>query len=306
MSSSGGVPSFPPIVISKAGIVVEGRVGIVNGRVKGGKEFSFKRMHDSVFGPKGPCFGPNGLVNWVTQGPFKESGEIQGPFKEIQEGLGQDSRPIDPYVVKGCREGEKGMGRGLEGLDAVDGGVLIGEGSSASRPRAQTLSLERGVNGDADPLVLGEEPSASRPRAQTISMERGINGDDDPIVGMRRVVMPMEVSKVVKRGTMTDEALHVEASKYVENSLLSVWGWELSSSTLSFGFDRAGAKEGALSGLVSMIEGEEQLPMSIILADGSNGELGSEGEKSSSGEGGGGGGGEFEDLLQDLEGKGCR
>ncbi|RVW51826.1 hypothetical protein CK203_085751 [Vitis vinifera] len=113
------------------------------------------------------------------------------------------------------------MGRGLEGLDAVDGGVLIGEGSSASRPRAQTLSLERGVNGDADPLVLGEEPSASRPRAQTISMERGINGDDDPIVGMRRVVMPMEVSKVVKRGTMTDEALHVEASKWQQ--------WELGS-----------------------------------------------------------------------------
>ena len=60
-----------------------------------------------------------------------------------------------------------------------------------------------------------------------------------------------------------------------------------------------------MSGLVSVIEGEEQLPLSIILVDGSNGELGTEGEKSSGGEGGAGGG-EFEDLLQDLEGKGCR
>ena len=41
------------------------------------------------------------------------------------------------------------------------------------------------------------------------------------------------------------------------------------------------------------------------MPDGSNGELGSKGEKSSGGEGGAGGG-EFEDLLQDLEGKGCR
>ena len=149
--------------------------------------------------------------------------------------------------------------------------------------------MERGVNGDADPLVLGEEPLATHPRAQTISMERGVNGDDDPIVGMTRVAMLMEVSTVVKRGSMTDEALRVESSRYVENSSLSVGGRELSSSTLSSRFDRAGAKEGALSGLVSVIEGEEQLPLSIILADGNNGELGTEGEKSSGGDGGGGG-----------------
>ncbi|RVW88462.1 putative ribonuclease H protein [Vitis vinifera] len=180
---------------------VEGRVGTIDGYVKGGKEFSFKRMDDSVFGLKGPCFRPNG--GWP----------------------------------------------------------------SASRPRTQTLSMERGVNGDADPLVLGEEPLATHPRAQTISMERGVNGDDDPIVGMTRVAMLMEVSTVVKRGSMTDEALRVESSR----------------------FDRAGAKEGALSGLVSVIEGEEQLPLSIILADGNNGELGTEGEKSSGGDGGGGG-----------------
>ena len=84
--------------------------------------------------------------------------------------------------------------------------------------------MERGVNGDADPLVLGEEPLATHPRAQTISMERRVNGDDDPIVGMTRVAMLMEVSTVVKRGSMTDEALLVEASRYVENSSLSVGG----------------------------------------------------------------------------------
>ena len=146
------------------------------------------------------------------------------------------------------------MGLGLEGLDAMDGGVLIGEGPSASRPRAQTLSMERSVNGDADPLVLGEESSASRLRAQMISMERGVNGDDDPIVGMTRVAMLTKVSAVVKKGSITDEALRVEASRYVENSSLSVGGRELSSSTLSSGFDWVGAKEGALSSLVSVIK----------------------------------------------------
>ncbi|RVX19563.1 hypothetical protein CK203_005041 [Vitis vinifera] len=60
---------------------------------------------------------------------------------------------------------------------------------------------------------------------------------------------------------------------------------------------------GGLIGLISEIEGEEQLPLSIILADGSNGEMGPEGERSSGGEGRGD---EFELLLQDLEGRGCR
>ena len=48
---------------------------------------------------------------------------------------------------------------------------------------------------------------------------------------------------------------------------------------------------------------QEQLPLSIILADGSNGEMGLEGERSLGGEGRGD---EFEVLLQDLEGIGCR
>ena len=81
----------------------------------------------------------------------------------------------------------------------------------------------------------------------------------------------------------------------------------LSSSSLSSGFARVGAKEATLSGLISVTEGEEQLPLSIILADGSTGEMDTEGEKSLGGDGRGwGGGGEVEVLLQDLEEKGGR
>ena len=81
----------------------------------------------------------------------------------------------------------------------------------------------------------------------------------------------------------------------------------LSSSSLSSGFARAGAKEVALSGLISVTEGEERLPLSIILADGSIGEMDTEGEKSLGGDGRWwGGGGEVEILLQDLEEKGGR
>ena len=169
------------------------------------------------------------------------------------------------------------MGLGPKGFDAMGGGVLFGEESSITRPRAQSVS--------------------------SISKERGASGDVDPLVGMTRVAMLMEVFAVVKRGLMTDKVLRDEASRYIETSLLFVEGWELSSSTFSSGFDRAVLKEGAFAGFASMIVGEEQLPLSIILVDGNNGEMVFEGEKSLVGEGVGG---EFEDLLQDLEGKGCR
>ena len=106
----------------------------------------------------------------------------------------------------------------------------------------------------------------------SISKERSVRGDVDPLVCMTRVAMPMEVSAVVKKGSMTDEALHDEASKYVDTSSLSVGGPKLSSK---------------YAGLASMIDGEEQLPLSIILVDGSNGELVTEGEKFLGGEGGG-------------------
>ena len=109
------------------------------------------------------------------------------------------------------------------------------------------------------------------------SLESGAFVVEDPIVDKVRVASPLEASTVTKSGSLTDEALRDEASKYVG----------LPSS----------------SGLISEIEGEEHLPLSIILADGSNGEMGPEVERSSGGEGRGD---EFEILLQDLEGRGCR
>ena len=67
----------------------------------------------------------------------------------------------------------------------------------------------------------------------------------------------------------------------------SVGGRVLSSSSLSSGFVRAGAKVAASSGLITLNEGEEQLPLSIILADGNIGVMDTEGEKSLGGDGGG-------------------
>ena len=55
--------------------------------------------------------------------------------------------------------------------------------------------------------------------------------------------------------------------------------------------------------MIALNEVEEQLPLSIILADGNIGVMDTEGEKSL---GGDGEGGEVEVLLQDLEGKGGR
>ncbi|RVW20562.1 putative ribonuclease H protein [Vitis vinifera] len=276
-----------------------GRVGTGDGCENGGKELSFKRMEDSIFGPKDPGFGPSRLVKGVPLGPLKESGEPLGPFKEIQEGLGcrerekgagfglvgQGSRPIDSVVVMdcrpivsidamGCKEGNKGSGPGLEGLVVEDGGTLVGEGPSASLPKAHLLCLERGVNGEPDPLALGEDPSADCTRARSLRMERGVNEVDDPIVGSTRDAKPLEVSVVVERGSMTDEALCVEASRYVEYSALSVG--------------------------VSVVEGEEQLPLSIILADESNGELGTEGVKSSGRIDGGRGETKIQDMSRGI------
>ena len=58
-----------------------------------------------------------------------------------------------------------------------------------------------------------------------------------------------------------------------------------------------------LVGLTSVDGGEEPNLLSIILADGRSGEMTSEGEKTLVEEGVGS---EDEELLQDLEGKGCR
>ncbi|RVW53836.1 Trafficking protein particle complex II-specific subunit 120-like [Vitis vinifera] len=218
------------------------------------------------------------------------SADGQGSFKGTQEDLGCDLRPNVSY-------GEKGEGFGSVGPDAAEGGDLNGEGFSSPRARAQSPGVEKG-SGVADSLVRGEAPSASRPSAQLFSSERRAFIVEDPIVDNMRAASQSVAFAVPK---MTDQALRDEASRYV--GLPSVGGRESSPSSLSSGIDRAGTNEGVSSGLISEIEGEEQLPLSIILADGCNGEMGPGGERPSGDEGRGD---EFEILLQDLEGRGCR
>ncbi|WJZ80732.1 hypothetical protein VitviT2T_000628 [Vitis vinifera] len=298
VSPSGDVP---PVVISVAGTAVEGRVGSADGRVKGDMQAACNMLDGSVFGP---CSEPNGAGIGVLQGLSFEGGNCQGPFIVPLKSMGHTARPIISFEELGCSEGEKGAGCGLDGLAAVVGEAISREGPLDSRPRASSSSLEAEEMGVADPLEPGDD--LSRPRAQVRSMARGVSGDVDPLVGMSRDPKPPEVSEV-GRGEMTDEALRVEASRYVDISSISVGGRVLSSSSLSSGFVRAGAKVAASSGLIALNEVEEQLPLSIILADGNIGVMDTEGEKSLGGDGGGGGGGgEFEVLLQELEERGDR
>ena len=108
---------------------------------------------------------------------------------------------------------------------------------------------------------------------------------------------------MVERALLIDEALFVEASRYVETILFFMRGRELFFSSRSSRFGRVVMKEGSFSGLTSMDGGEKQNPLSIILADDRSREMASEREKTLAEEGVGG---EDEELLQDLEGKGCR
>ena len=175
----------------------------------------------------------------------------------------------------------------------------LGHNRLAWRKALEMLSL-LSVGKHLRPLVRGEAPSASRPSAQIFSSESQAFIVEDPIVDNLRVASPSEAFAVPK---MTDQALRDEASRYVGLPLPSVGGREISPSSLFSGIDRAGTNEGVLSGLISVIEGEEQLPLSIILSDGCNGEMGPEGERPS---GDVGRGDEFELLLQDLEGRGSQ
>ena len=85
-------------------------------------------------------------------------------------------------------------------------------------------------------------------------------------------------SQTTERGHLTDKALCEEASRYVDPRSFPMGGRELSSSTPSV-FGRVVLNEGSFGGLASVVNGEEQIPLRIILADGSNGELVSKGEK---------------------------
>ena len=169
------------------------------------------------------------------------------------------------------------MGLGPEVVGAMGGGDLIRPESSVPFFRA------------LDEFLL--------------SKAREESGDEDPLVGLTRAALSLEALEVVERASLTNKALFVEASRYVETLSFSVGGRELSFSTHSSGFSRVVTKEGSFDGLASVDGEEEQNPLSIILADGRSGKMASKGEKTLDEEGVGGEDGE---LLQDLEWKGYR
>ncbi|KAL6327931.1 hypothetical protein AAG906_031275 [Vitis piasezkii] len=117
------------VMISNA-VAMEGRVGLGDGRVK----------------------GTSGLlvVGWLYFGPNSGPTIIIGVFQAL---------PLKEERAKALLM-EKGAGFGLDGLAAVAGEALTGEGPLASRPRAISTSLEVEAIGVADPLDPGEVPSA--------------------------------------------------------------------------------------------------------------------------------------------------
>ncbi|RVW59604.1 Transposon TX1 uncharacterized 149 kDa protein [Vitis vinifera] len=155
----------------------------------------------------------------------------------------------------------------------------------------------------------GNETPSSLPRAQFLQLlpiSRGVSqdarGEVDPLVGLPQDSMTRVSSQMMDRGFLTDEALCEEASRYVDLCHFPMGGRDLSSPSSS-SFGRVTLNEGTIGVSVSEANEEEQTPLSIILADSSNGVLVSEGEKPVAGEGPGGGG-EFEGMFQDLDG--CR
>ncbi|RVW41828.1 hypothetical protein CK203_108406 [Vitis vinifera] len=95
--------------------------------------------------------------------------------------LGRGSRPINLNGLGGCSEGVTGVGFGPEGIDALGGGLFFGEEPLVTLSRAQSES--------------------------SISKERCASGDDDSLVRLTSAAMPLEALEVVKRGSMTDEAV---------------------------------------------------------------------------------------------------
>ena len=83
--------------------------------------------------------------------------------------------------------------------------------------------MEKG-SGDVVFLVRGKAPSAFRPTAQIFSSKSQAFIVEDPIVDNLRVVSPSEAFAVPKSGSLTDEALRDEASRYVGLTLPSVGG----------------------------------------------------------------------------------
>ena len=146
VSPSGDVA---PVVISDAGTAVEGRVDSADGRVKGDMQAACNMLDGSVVGP---CSEPNGAGIGVLQGLSFVGGMSQGPIIVPLKSMGHTARPIISIEELGCSEGEKGAGCGLDGLAAVIGEAISGEGPLDSRSRASSSSLEADAMGVADPL----------------------------------------------------------------------------------------------------------------------------------------------------------
>ncbi|RVW66494.1 hypothetical protein CK203_066074 [Vitis vinifera] len=79
--------------------------------------------------------------------------------------------------------------------------------------------------------LIGPESSVPFFRALDeflLSKAREESGDEDPLVGLTRAALSLEALEVVERASLTNKALFVEASKYVETLSFSVGGRELS------------------------------------------------------------------------------
>ena len=268
MAGNGGKPLIPSDEASTEGTAERRWVGGPADLVGGGRESSPISMVNCGSGLAGPSCGP-------SCGPSALScGEAQDFCLESWVVLGRVPRP-DPLSL---REGVSGEACGPVLVGALEDGAFYGNEIPISPPRARFL----------------QSPPVSRGASQDA------RGEADPLVGLPRDSMTRVSSQMMNRGLLTDEALCEEASRYVDLFHIPMGGQDLSSPSPS-SFGRVTLNEGSIGVSVSEVNEKEQTPLSIILADGSNGVLASKGERPVAREGLGG---EFEGMLQDLDG--CR
>ena len=192
--------------------------------------------------------------------------------------LGRNPRPGHLKGPLSNREGVSGEACGPVRAIAIEEGAFYGNESPISFYKARVMQSPSKIKGAS----------------------RGSSGEVDPLVGLLRDSTMLCSSQLMVWGHLTDETLCEKASRYVDLCFIPLGGQDLSSSSPS-SFERVTLNEGSFGGSASEVNEEEQTPLSIILADGSNRVLASKGEKPVAGEGAGG---EFEGLLQDLDG--CR
>ena len=240
--------------------------------VGGDRESSPISLDKFGCGLAGPCNGP-------SCGPSALScGEAQGPCLASRVVLSRDPRPSHLKGPLSIREGVSGEACGPVRAIAIEEGAFYGNQSPISPYRDRVMQSPSKIKGAS----------------------RGASGEADPLVGLPRDSTMLCSSQLMVWGHLTDETLCEEASKYVDLCFIPVGGRNLSSSSPS-SFGRVTLNEGSFGCSASVVNEEEQTPLSIILIDDSNGVLASKGEKPMAGEGAGG---EFEGLLQDLDG--CR